>query len=183
MKITFLSLSFLACGVAFAQQPQATQQTNQQGTGRRGHMGPRETPEQAELRSEQRIAQHLGLSAAQQNSLHTTRADARVQTNGMNDKMHTLHTSLNAAIKSGNEGQIDTISQEIATVHQQQTAIHAKTTAKIYSSLTADQKTKVGENLGMLGGGGPGFGPGFGRGPGGPRGRGPGPAKTPAPQQ
>jgi Spy/CpxP family protein refolding chaperone len=179
-KTSFLTLSLMVSGFAWAQQPQ----TVQQGQAPRPHMGQRETPEQADLRFEQRLAQHLSLSAAQQNTIHSTRADARVQTKGLHEKMGALNTSLTEAIKSGNEGQIDSISQQIAGLHQQQTAIHAKTTAKIYASLTADQKTKVGDRLGMLGGEGPGFGPGFGRGPGGPGGPGPRGRRGPAqPQQ
>jgi hypothetical protein len=69
-------------------------------------------------------------------------------------------------------------------VHQQQTSINAKTTARIYSSLTADQKAKVGNRLEMLGGeGGFGRGPGFGPGPGGPGRRGRAPGAAPVPQQ
>jgi Spy/CpxP family protein refolding chaperone len=180
----FLTLSLMVSGLALAQTPQVAQQ----GTAPRPHMGgQRETPEQADLRFEQRLAQHLNLSATQQNTIHTTRADARVQSKGLHERMGALNTSLTEAIKSGNEGQIDKISQDIASLHQQQTAIHAKTTARIYSTLTAEQKTKVGDRLGMLGGEGPGFGPGFGRGPGGPGGQGPrgrrGPAPAPVPQQ
>ena len=47
----------------------------------------------------------------------------------------------------------------MAALHQQETVAHARTAAKIYSSLSADQKTKVGDHLQMLmGGGGRGFG-------------------------
>ncbi len=92
--------------------------------------------------------------------------------------MYALHTTLDAAIKNGDEASIDKISQDIANLHQQQVANSAKTTAKIYSTLTADQKAKVGDHLEMLGGGGPGFGRGFGPPPVGPRAR-----RTPLQQQ
>ena len=158
-RLFFLSLA--VSGLVLGQPP-----------ARGPRMGNRETPEQSDARFEQRLAQHLSLSAEQQNTFHTTRADARVQTKGLHDRMGALNRSLNEAIKAGDEGQIDRISQEIATLHQQQTAIHAKTTAKLYATLTPEQKTKVGKNLEMLNGGGPGFGARFG-GPGGqgPRGR------------
>ena len=100
------------------------------------------------------------MSAEQQNKVHTTLAESALATQGSHQKLQDLHTALNAAIKSGNEGEIDKLSQEMATLHQQQTAAHAKSVAKIYSTLTADQKAKVGENLQMLGGPGPGIGGG-----------------------
>jgi Spy/CpxP family protein refolding chaperone len=171
MKSRFIAFSLTASALMFAQQPQVAQQ----GPPPRPHMGQRggpPNPEQGNLRFEQRLAQHLSLSAEQQNKVHTHLADSRVQSQGLHEKMGALNASLDAAIKSGDEGQIDRISQDIASLHQQQTAIHAKTTSKIYQSLTPEQKTKIGDDLGMLGGGG-GFGPGFGRGPG-PQGRGPG---------
>lgn len=175
-KASFIALSLVVSGLMFAQTT-ATAPTPGQ------HRGPRGNSDQAEQRFEQRLAQRLNLSAGQQNSVHTARAESRVQSQGMNEKMRTLHTSLNTAIKAGNESQIDSITQEIATVHQQQTSINAKTTAKIYSTLTAEQKTKVGNRLEMLGGeGGFGRGRGFGPGPGGRGRRGPG-AGAPVPQQ
>ncbi len=175
---SLIALSLMVSGLMFAQTTPTAPTPGQ-------HRGPRGgNPDLAEQRFEQRLAQHLNLTAEQQNKVHLTRADARVQSQGMNEKMRTLHTSLTTAIKAGNESQIDSISQEIASVHQQQTAINAKTTAKIYSSLTADQKTKVGNRLEMLGGeGGFGRGPGFGPGPGGPGRRGGPPGAAPVPQQ
>jgi Spy/CpxP family protein refolding chaperone len=158
MKISFIAVSLIVSGLMFAQTT-PTSPTQGQRTGRRGN------PDQAEQRFEQHLAHRLSLSAGQVNTVHTARAESRVQSQGMNQKMRTLHTSLNAAIKAGNESQIDSITQEISTVHQQQTAINAKATAKIYSALTAEQKTQVGNHLEMLGGEG-GFGRGRGFGPG-----------------
>jgi Spy/CpxP family protein refolding chaperone len=186
MKTRSIALSqivsgLLVSGLTFSVQAQVTQQ----GPPARQHMRQNGDPAKADLRLEQRMAQDLSLSAEQQNKVHAHLADSRVQSQGLHEKMGALHTSLTAAIKAGDEGQIDRISQDVANLHQQQIAIHAKTTAKIYSSLTADQRAKVGDNLGMLGGGEPGFGPGFGpglgggRGGAGPRGRGPGGGRIP----
>jgi Spy/CpxP family protein refolding chaperone len=147
-----LSLTLLTSSLAFAQQAQT-----------------RHNAGQGEQRFEQRLAQRLGLSADQQGKVHAALVESRTMSQGMNEQMRTLQTSLHNAIKAGDEGQIDTVTRDISSLHQQQTAISAKATAKIYSTLTADQKTKVGEHLEMLGGSG--FGP-RGRGFGGP-GRGP----------
>jgi Spy/CpxP family protein refolding chaperone len=158
MRTSVIALSLMVSGLVFAQDTSTA---------------PRHARGNPDQRFEQRLAQRLNLSAAQQNVVHTTRAESRVQSQGMNEKMRTLHTSLNAAIKSGNESQIDTVTQQIATLHQQQTAINSKTTARIYSSLTAEQKATVGNHLDMLtgeggfrgGGRGRGFGPNARRGP------------------
>ncbi len=153
MRIGCIALSLsIASSLAFAQAPQGGQ-----------HI--RQNPELAEQRFEQHLAQHLSLTADQQSKVHAALLESRTMSQGMSDQMRTLQTSLHTAIKSGNEDQIDSLSRDIASLHQQQTAISAKATAKIYSTLTPDQKTKVGEHLEMLGGGGPGFGPrgrGFG---------------------
>jgi Spy/CpxP family protein refolding chaperone len=105
---------------------------------------------------ETRLTQNLGLTAEQQNKVHTILAESRLTTQSSRQQVQTAQAALTAAIKSGDEAQIDKASADIATLHQQQTAARAKTMAKIYSTLTADQKTKVGPNLEMLMGGPPG---------------------------
>ncbi len=78
--------------------------------------------------------------------------------------MQALNTQLRAAIKSGASDQIDKITGSISALRQQEDASRAKAAAKIYATLTDDQKTQIGDHVEMLmGGGGPG-----GRGPGGP---------------
>jgi hypothetical protein len=160
MRIGCIALSLtIASSLALAQAPQGGQ-----------HI--RQTPEQAEQRFEQHLAQRLSMTSDQQSKLHAALVESRTMSQGMTDQMRTLQTSLHAAIKAGSEDQIDSISRDISSLHQQQTAISAKATAKIYGTLTTAQKNMVGEHLEMLGGGGPGFGPrgrgfggGFGRGP------------------
>src|SRR5258706_8663037 len=140
MKTCCFALSFLTAGLLSAQPPTP-----------RPRMGPPGL--------EQRLTRDLGLSAEQQNKVHTTLAESDVLMSGTRQKMQDLHTAMTAAIKSGNTDQIDRISQDMATLHQQQTAVHAKTMAKIYTTLTPDQKAKAGENLELLmGGPRPGFG-------------------------
>jgi hypothetical protein len=64
---------------------------------------------------------------------------------------------LNAAIKAGDTGKIDSLTPNIAQLEGQIMSIDAKMQAKIYSSLTADQKAKVDARpfggLGRLAGG------------------------------
>ncbi len=120
--------------------------------------------------TERRLTNQLGLDAVQQNKVHTAIEESRVAQQGMQQKMADLRTQLAAAVKAGNEANIDRISQDIAGIHQQQTAIHAKALSKIYASLNADQQPKfeqmMGRDLGV---------------PGPRRGPGPGPRKQPPP--
>ena len=145
MKINFLLLTIAATGLVLAQGPR----------GRFGGAGEPDT--------EARLTKTLNLNPTQQNAAHTALQEHRVATSGLNDQMHTLNTQLHAAIKAGASDQIDKITASMSTLHQQQTASQAKAAAKIYATLTDDQKTQVGDHLEMLMGGGPG-----GRGPGGP---------------
>jgi Heavy-metal resistance len=143
MNMKFLLTAITATGLAIAQR----------GPG--GPAGPD---------AEARLTKTLNLNATQQNAVHTALQEHRVATSGLNDQMRTLNTEMHAAIKSGATDQIDKISASLATIHQQQTASQAKAAAKIYATLTADQKTQIGDHVEMLMGGG--FG--GGRGPGGP---------------
>jgi Spy/CpxP family protein refolding chaperone len=115
---------------------------------------------------EQRLTQKLGLTAEQQNAVHTIIAEREVILRGNRQQMQTLNKSLTAAIKTSNTSEIETLSQQIAALHQQQVAEHSKSEAKMYAALTPAQQAKVGTNLEVLRGGG--FGPGPHRGPGGP---------------
>jgi len=145
MKINFILLTIAATGLVFAQGP-------------RGGFGGPGGPD-----TEARLTKTLSLNATQQNAVHTALQEHRVATSGLNDQMRTLNTQLHAAIKAGASDQIDKITASMSTLHQQQTASQAKAAAKIYATLTDDQKTQVGDHLEMLTSGGPG-----GRGPGGP---------------
>jgi Spy/CpxP family protein refolding chaperone len=139
MKTGFLALSLLTAGLALAQQAPA----------QRPHFGPG-GPDGPNGNLETRLTQRLGLTAEQQNKVHTVLAERQVMTKGMMTQMQTAHTALTAAIKTGDESQIDKASQEVASLHQQQTAIHAKSVAKIYAALTPAQQAKVGPHLEML---------------------------------
>ena len=146
MKFNLLLITVAATGLVFAQGP-----------ARRGPGGP-VGPD-----TEARLTKTLNLNATQQNAVHTALQEHRVATSGVQDQMRDLNTQLRAAIKSGATDQIDKITASMSTLHQQEQASQAKAAAKIYSTLTDDQKTQVGDHLEMLMGGGPG-----GRGPGGP---------------
>jgi Spy/CpxP family protein refolding chaperone len=112
---------------------------------------------------EQRLTSRLGLTAEQQNLVHTALAERAVIGKGTTQQLRTLHNSLVTAIKAGNGDQIDQISTQLETARQQDTALRAKTISKIYGSLSPAQQAKAGPNLELLMGR-PGFGgPGPGR--------------------
>ena len=144
MKVWHSTLPLFLCAAIWAQPP---------GPGpRRFARGP------GAWNPETRLTQRLNLDATQQNTLHTALEEERTQTKGMMQQMRTLHQNLAAAIKAGNPDQIDSVTQQMANLDQQRIAIHAKEMMKVYSSLTADQKSKAGPNLEML------LGPGIGAG-------------------
>jgi Spy/CpxP family protein refolding chaperone len=152
MKRLAFALSLLAAGIVCAQTPQAAPAG---GHGR----GPRGNPDDM---LEARLTRHLSLTATQQNTVHTVLAERHVTTSAIGPQMRTLHTQMMTAIKNGDEAGMEKAATEMGALHQQQQVAQAKAASKIYSSLTADQKTKVGDHLEMLMEGGP--GPrGFGR--------------------
>jgi Spy/CpxP family protein refolding chaperone len=93
----------------------------------------------------------LGLTAAQQNTIHTVLADAQVQTKGMRDQERQLREQLTAAIKAGDENKIDSVTADLSRLQGQTMAIQSKAEAKVYGSLTADQKAKVDARPGGVG--------------------------------
>jgi hypothetical protein len=182
MALRSLAISMLMAGVGLAQTaaPTATQPAPGTTPGPRGGRGPNPNfgrgPGGRGLNllgpnAEARLTKQFALDSTQQNTLHTTIMSAQVQQKGMREKEGTLRTQLAAAVKSGSESAIDSAALEIETLHQQQTSIHAKALASVYSSLNAAQQAKflplMNRELGV---------PGQGRGPG----RRPGP---PGPQQ
>ena len=161
-RYAFALSSLLATGLLCAQAPAPAPGP----TARRPHARPTDMDPDDMLES--RLTRQLGLNATQQNTVHTVLAERRVMTKGLNQQMQTLHGQMVTAVKNGDEASIDKVTTEMSGLRQQQDALHAKAMSKIYATLTADQKTKVGPNLEMLmhpGFGGPG-GPGFGRGAG-----------------
>lgn len=155
------ALSLLAAGLVCAQTPATTPQT----PGPRGHMRPRGNPDDM---FEARLTKQLSLNATQQNTVHTALAESHTMTKGLGQQMQTLHTQMVTAVKNGDEATIDKVTTEMSTLHQQEESARAKAMAKIYATLSADQKTKVGAHLEMLMRPGPGFGPAFGGRRGGP---------------
>jgi Spy/CpxP family protein refolding chaperone len=90
--------------------------------------------------AERRLTRLLNLDAAQQNQVHTALEERQVMLKGLPEKAREFRTQLTEAIRAGDEGKIDQVTRDLAQLNQQQMAIVAKTTAKIYSVLNAEQK-------------------------------------------
>ena len=106
--------------------------------------------------AERRLTRALDLNATQQNQVHTALEEQQVLLKGLPERAGELRTQLAAAVRGGDEGKIDQIARDLAQVAQQQTAIRAKTAAKIYGALNADQKARMdralNRDLGLRGG-------------------------------
>lgn len=113
-------------------------------------------------RLENMLTRSLSLNVTQQGQVHTILADAQVQSQGIQDQLKPLRTSLIAAIKANDSAQIEALQGQISPLQQQLDTIHSKAAAQIYAALTPDQQAKIGNAIGMLMGGG--FGPGMRRG-------------------
>jgi Spy/CpxP family protein refolding chaperone len=167
-----LAIFLFVGGMAFAQTattPSATAPAQGTTPGARGGRGPNPNfgggwggrgLNLLGPNAEARLTKQFGLNATQQNTLHETIVSAQVQQKGMREKEGTLRTQLATAVKAGSESAIDSAAVEIETLHQQQTSIHAKGLATVYSSLTPAQQAKflpmMNRELGV---------PGPGRGP------------------
>ena len=116
-----------------------------QGPGRGrgpGRPGPGFGPGMNEHMNEQRLSRFLDLSAEQQNRIHTVFQEAQVIAKGLPERNADLNKQLSAAVKAGNDAEIERISQDLARVHQEQLALRAKTMAKVYATLTPEQKAR-----------------------------------------
>src|ERR1041384_4685933 len=139
MKIgTLLLAAALAGGALYGQDTprQRRFQPGDQGPGGPGGFG-------GAPFSERWLSRTLTLSAEQSNKIHTIFADANVSRSADMTKMQALHKSLIEAVKTGNEAQIDSITRDMATMHQQQQATHAKTIAKVYEIGRASCRERV----------------------------------------
>jgi len=103
------------------------------------------------------ISKVLNLSAAQQQKAHELFQEESVTSKGFGEKIQASHAAMRDAIKKGSTEDIDRIAQEQATAQAQATAAHAKTMAKLYSTLTEDQRKTFDAHPELLGGGGPGM--------------------------
>lgn len=97
--------------------------------------------------AEARLTKSLSLDATQQNTLHTILQSSQVQRKGLAEKARSLQTQMATAVKAGNESLIESLSKDLASLHEQETTIHAKALASFYGSLNDTQKAKIEPSL------------------------------------
>jgi hypothetical protein len=146
MSIRYVAVCLCLTGLVFAQQQ--TQPAAPGTRGGRGGRGPGPGFGPGELRLEgrnveQRLTKQLNLNATQQNTAHTAIEESKVILQGMDQKEAGLRTQLATAVRSGDASKIDSLTQELSTIHQQRSATEAKGISKIYASLSSDQKAKI----------------------------------------
>ncbi|MEO8028524.1 MAG: Spy/CpxP family protein refolding chaperone [Bryobacteraceae bacterium] len=148
---SLLLLSLTTASLVFAQDPAGPpRQGRANFAGRTGRMS-----------QEDHLSKTLGLTAAQQQKVHEYLQDESVSSQGFGQKMRDQHAAMRDAIQRGASAEeIDRIALDGATAQAQVTAAHAKTLAKIYATLTDEQKKTFNEHPEMsMGFGGP-MGPG-----------------------
>ncbi|MGA2598754.1 MAG: Spy/CpxP family protein refolding chaperone [Bryobacteraceae bacterium] len=91
----------------------------------------------------QRMAAYLNLTPDQQAQAKAIRAQAREAAAPIREQLKQSRQALQAAIKSGNDAQIDQITQAQAPLMAQAAAIRAHAFEKFYATLTPDQKAKA----------------------------------------
>lgn len=157
MKIRVVAIALTMAGALLAQPP---------GGGRANMVPP--TPQEMIQHHVERLTHFLTLTSDQQTQVtNILTADVNNLTT-LRDSIKTEREAVLTAIKSNLN--IGSAVAALSSTQAQIETIRANEAAKIYALLTADQKTKVGDGVNMLaGGGGPG-GPGGPGGFGGPRG-------------
>lgn len=152
MSIRYVAICFCLTGLVLAQQQtQPPAPGTRPGRGGRGPGpgfggGPGFGPGELRLEGrnvEQRLTKQLNLNATQQNTVHTAIEESKVILQGMDQKEAGLRTQLATAVRSGDTSKIDSLTQELSTIHQQRSATEAKGISKIYASLSSDQKAKI----------------------------------------
>jgi Spy/CpxP family protein refolding chaperone len=132
------------------------------GGFRRHAVDPNSTQVTPAARPVRMLTRFLDLTSAQQTQITNILAADSTNLDSLQATLKTERANLITAIK-GNSG-VSSASAALSSTQGQIEAIRAAEAAAIYQTLTADQKTKLGDGLGALMGGG-GFGPGRRGGP------------------
>lgn len=90
-----------------------------------------------------RVAHQLNLNETQRQYARDLFKQSRAEAKPLVDQLRAGREQMAAAVKAGDETQIDQLAQSQAQLKGQVAAIHAKAKAKFYAQLTPDQKTKA----------------------------------------
>src|SRR6266487_2977435 len=140
--IRVTGLGALATGMIFAQTGSPDQR--------------QAAPAQRRAHFAQRMADYLNLTSDQSAQAKQIMVGARQEAAPLRQQMKQNRQALAAAIKAGNDAQIDQITKAEAPVIAQLAAIRAHAKEKVYATLTPEQKAKA-DQMGRF------FGPRAGR--------------------
>ena len=119
----FAAVAALAVGMAFAQTPSPA---------------PR-----AKVRP--RALQALNLTDAQKQQAKTIFQQTRLTAQPLAQELKQNHRALQAAVKAGNDSEIQQLATARGQILGQVAAIHAQALAKFYGNLTPDQRARAGQ--------------------------------------
>src|SRR5713101_8416738 len=95
-----------------------------------------------------RLSADLNLTDAQKQQAQSIFSSARQSSESVHAQLRQQQQALTAAVKAGAlEAEIDRLSNSLAPLFAQTTAIHSKAFAKFYAILTPEQKDKLGDRL------------------------------------
>ena len=137
MKHKFLNVAgaaVLAAAIALAQNAPAQ---NSPHSGRHSQAGS----------MLDRMAARLNLTDAQKQQAQSIFAEARKSAQPVRAQIRQNKQALAEAVKSDSQADIDRISNSMAPLLAQASAIRAKAFAQFYATLTPDQKSKVDQRL------------------------------------
>jgi Spy/CpxP family protein refolding chaperone len=98
-----------------------------------------------------RFGADLNLTDAQKQQAQSIFSAAHQSAQSVNAQLKQSREALAAAVKSGaSDAEIDKLSNNLAPLMAQSTAIHTKAFAKFYLILTQEQKDKIGDRFNMM---------------------------------
>jgi hypothetical protein len=148
MKSAFLAVPLFCGAILFAQGP-----------GFQGHgNGTPPTPAQIAQNETVRLTRFFNLNSTQQTAVLGILTTAEGQIVTLRAQIQPLRTTLVAAIKANNSGQITAALQQISPLQEQVEALQAGAAGQIYATvLSSAQQAQIANGLGPLMGGGGGF--------------------------
>lgn len=95
-----------------------------------------------------RLPADLNLTDAQKQEAQSIFSSARQSAESVHSQLRQQKQALAAAVKSGaSDGEIDRLSNNLAPLLAQTTAIHSKAFARFHAILTPEQKDKLGDRV------------------------------------
>jgi Spy/CpxP family protein refolding chaperone len=141
MKMPLAFLGILVAGTLAAQQTAQPNQNSSPQPSTHKYSNRTESAKRSDYISEH-LAKELSLTPDQVTKVRAIFAETRQHAEALAPKMREERDALKAAVKTGNDHEIDRIIQQNSQLNADFEAMHVKAMAKVYTLLTPDQKTK-----------------------------------------